>query len=133
MVFGTMFAGVLLNYVMPEQAFELFSSVTVFALVCAWGSIVISHLRFRKLKIQRGEDHLIAYKMPFFPYGNYIALAFLVAVLVGIAILPDMRMSLVVSAVWVFVVFIAYKFYVKNETASTSITSETANAKDLPA
>lgn len=132
MVFGTMFAGVLLNYVMPEQAFELFSSVTVFALVCAWGSIVISHLRFRRLKIRRGEEHLIAYKMPFFPYGNYIALAFLVAVLVGIAILPDMRMSLVVSAIWVFVVFIAYKFYVKNDTVSTTVTAETANAKDLP-
>ncbi|SOY70350.1 amino acid permease [Cupriavidus taiwanensis] len=113
LVFATMFAGVLLNYLMPEKAFELFSSITVFALVCAWTSIVVSHLRFRKLKMQAGQAHSLSYKMPFFPYGNYIALAFIAAVLVCIAILPDMRMSLMVSAAWVAIVFVAYKFYTR--------------------
>ncbi|WP_427307451.1 amino acid permease [Cupriavidus sp. H39] len=113
LVFATMFAGVLLNYLMPEKAFELFSSITVFALVCAWTSIVVSHLRFRRLKIQTGQADCLSYKMPFFPYGNYIALAFIAAVLVCIAILPDMRMSLIVSASWVGIVFVAYKFYTR--------------------
>ncbi|SPK75898.1 Uncharacterized amino acid permease YtnA (plasmid) [Cupriavidus taiwanensis] len=113
LVFATMFAGVLLNYLMPEKAFELFSSITVFALVCAWTSIVVSHLRFRKLKMQAGQAHSLSYKMPFFPYGNYIALAFIAAVLVCIAILPDMRMSLMVSAAWVAIVLVAYKFYTR--------------------
>ncbi|KHK50947.1 D-alanine/D-serine/glycine permease [Ralstonia sp. A12] len=115
LVFATMFAGVVLNYVMPDQAFELFSSVTVFALVCAWASIVISHLNFRKIRIQNGQEGKLTYKMPFYPYSNYIALAFVAAVMVCIAILPDMRMSLVVSGVWVFVVFIAYRFYTRND------------------
>lgn len=114
LVFATMFAGVILNYVMPEQAFELFSSVTVFALVCAWSSIVISHLNFRKIRIQTGQADKLTYKMPFYPYSNYIALAFVAAVMVCIAILPDMRMSLVVSGVWVFAVYIAYRFYTRN-------------------
>ncbi|WP_027797032.1 amino acid permease [Paraburkholderia acidipaludis] len=131
MVFATMFAGVLLNYFMPGQAFELFSSVTVFALVCAWGSIVISHFGFRKARRQRGDEGQIAYRMPFYPYSNYIALIFLAAVLVGIAILPDMRISLVVSAVWVFVVFIGYKFYVRNESPCTSVSVEAGDAKDM--
>ncbi|MDR5809212.1 amino acid permease [Caballeronia sp. LZ019] len=130
MVFGTMFAGVLLNYLMPEQAFELFSSVTVFALVCAWGSILISHLRFRKLKIRNGEVDKLSYKMPFYPYSNYIALLFVGAVLVGIAILPDMRMSLVVSAVWVAVVYVAYRFYVRNDASETSANGELGEVKD---
>ncbi|WP_371884487.1 amino acid permease [Caballeronia sp. S22] len=131
MVFVTMFAGVGLNFMMPEQAFEIFSSVTVFALVCAWGSIVISHLRFRKLKIQNGEADQISYKMPFYPYGNYIALFFIAAVMVGISILPDMRMSLVVSAIWVFVVYIAYRFYVRKEAAQDAANAEPAEVKDL--
>jgi AAT family amino acid transporter len=131
MVFATMFAGVLLNYIMPEQAFELFSSVTVFALVCAWGSIVISHLRFRKMKTSNGEDGHLSYKMPFYPYSNYLALLFVGAVLVGIAILPDMRMSLLVSAVWVAVVFMAYKFYVRKETARAKGGAEAGEARDL--
>lgn len=113
LVFATMFAGVLLNYLMPEKAFELFSSITVFALVCAWTSIVVSHLCFRKIRMQTGHVDSLSYKMPFFPYGNYIALAFITAVLVCIAILPDMRMSLIVSAAWVAIVFVAYKFYTR--------------------
>lgn len=111
LVFATMFAGVLLNYVMPDKAFELFSSVTVFGLVCAWTSIVVSHLKFRRIRIANGQADSIVYKMPFFPYGNYIALAFVTAVMVCIAILPDMRMSLAVSAAWVLVVYVAYRFY----------------------
>ncbi|WP_322094315.1 amino acid permease [Paraburkholderia bannensis] len=130
MVFVTMFAGVLLNYFMPEQAFELFSSVTVFALVCAWGSIVISHLRFRKLRVRAGTDGQIAYRMPFYPYSNYLALAFVAAVLVGIALLPDMRMSLVVSAVWVFVVYVAYRFYVGKDAANAAQDADVPNRRD---
>ncbi|KAF7959301.1 D-alanine/D-serine/glycine permease [Cupriavidus sp. UYMU48A] len=118
LVFATMFAGVLLNFVMPEKAFELFSSVTVFALVCAWSSILVSHLRFRKLRIHMGQADKLTYKMPFFPYGNYIALVFVAAVLACIAILPDMRMSLLVSAVWVGVVYLAYRFYTRDGRAA---------------
>jgi AAT family amino acid transporter len=117
LVFATMFAGVLLNFVMPEKAFELFSSVTVFALVCAWTSILVSHLRFRKLRVQAGQADTLTYKMPFFPYGNYIALIFVAAVLACIAVLPDMRMSLLVSAVWVGIVYVAYRFYTREERA----------------
>ncbi|MBN3779132.1 amino acid permease [Burkholderia sp. Ac-20345] len=133
MVFATMFAGVLLNYVMPEQAFELFSSVTVFALVCAWGSIVISHLRFRKIRIANGEADKLTYKMPFYPYSNYIALCFVAAVMACIAILPDMRMSLVVSAVWVAFVYGVYRFYIRNEATRTDAACESCDPKDLPA
>lgn len=124
LVFGTMFAGVLLNYFMPEQAFELFSSVTVFGLVCAWTSIVVSHLKFRKVRIQNGQVDQLTYKMPFFPYGNYIALAFVAAVMTCIAFLPDMRMSLVVSGVWVAVVFVAYKFYTRKERMAAAVAVE---------
>lgn len=113
LVFTLMFCGVFLNYLMPEQAFEIFSSVTVFGLVCAWSSIVISHLKFRRVRIENGQEGSIVYKMPFFPYGNYIALAFIAAVVLCMAFLPDMRISLVVSAVWVAVVFVAYRFYTR--------------------
>lgn len=111
LVFGTMFVGVLLNLLMPEQVFDIFSSVTVFGLVCAWSSILISHLRFRRARIRAGEADRIRYRMPFYPYGNYLGLAFVVAVVVCIAILPDTRVSLAVSAAWVLVVYLAYRFY----------------------
>lgn len=123
LVFAAMFGGVLLNYLMPKQAFDVFSSVTVFGLVCAWGSIVIAHLKFRRMRIQNGTADAISYKAPFYPYGNYIALVFMAIVMASIAFLPDMRISLVVSAAWVAVVFIAYKFYTRadKQDVSTSV------------
>ncbi|QOV33220.1 amino acid permease [Streptomyces ferrugineus] len=113
LVFVTVFGSVLLNALMPEQVFEIFSSVTVYGLACAWASIAISHLRFRRIRIQNGQEDQIRYKMPFFPYGNYLALVFIAAVLVCIALLPDMRTSLLVSGGWVLVVFIAYTVHTR--------------------
>lgn len=115
LVFATMFGGVLMNYLMPENAFALFSSVTVYGLICAWASIVISHLRFRKIRIENGQADQISYKMPFYPYSNYFALFFMAVVVACMAILPDMRLSLLVAAVWICIVYAAYRIYVKKD------------------
>ncbi|MGI5467380.1 amino acid permease [Streptomyces sp. CA-132043] len=114
LVFGTVFASVLLNFLLPDQVFEIFASVTVYGLVCAWASIMISHLRFRRIRIRDGREDQIRYKMPFYPYGNYLALAFVAVVLVCIGILPETRTSLLVSGGWVLVVFIAYKLHTRS-------------------
>jgi AAT family amino acid transporter len=124
MVFGTMFAGVGLNFLMPDQVFQIFSSVTVFGLICAWGSIVISHLRFRKIRAREGRLDEIKYKMPFAPYSNYIALAFIAWVTVCLAISPDDRVSLYVSAGWVLVVYIAYRIYTRRGSKDTLPTED---------
>ncbi|WP_416980744.1 amino acid permease [Streptomyces sp. T028] len=113
LVFVTVFGSVLLNALMPEQVFSIFSSVTVYGLACAWASIAISHLRFRRIRIQNGQENQIRYRAPFYPYANYLSLVFVAAVMVCIAILPDMRTSLYVSGSWVLVVFIAYKIHTR--------------------
>ncbi|MFF2509349.1 amino acid permease [Streptomyces sp. NPDC058067] len=69
--FAAMGVSVLLNFLMPAQVFTVFSSVTVYGLVCAWASIVISHLRFRRIRIRNGQADRIRYKMPLYPYGNF--------------------------------------------------------------
>jgi amino acid transporter, AAT family len=51
-------------------------------------------------------------------------------VLVGIALLPDMRMSLVVSAVWVAVVYVAYRFYVGKSAADAAQDADVGNPQD---
>ncbi|MET9080849.1 amino acid permease [Streptomyces sp. NPDC004237] len=112
-VFVTMGVGVVLNFLMPDQVFTVFSSVTVYGLVCAWASIMISHLRFRRVRIENGQEDQIRYKMPLYPFSNYVALVFIATVLVCIAILPDMRTSLYVSGGWVLLVFIAYKLHTR--------------------
>ncbi|MEU7082884.1 amino acid permease [Streptomyces achromogenes] len=113
LVFATMFGSVLLNFLIPDQVFEIFSSVTVFGLLCAWSSIAVSHLRFRRIKRRDGQEGRIRYKMPFHPYGDYLALVFVATVLVCIAVLPETRSSLYVSGGWVLVVFLAYKVHTR--------------------
>jgi amino acid transporter, AAT family len=124
LVFASMLFGVLMNYLIPDKAFSLFASVTVFGLICNWSAILISHLKFRKMKIKNNEVDKLTYKMPFYPYSNYFALFFMAVVIVCMGFLPDMRMSLVVSAVWVVVVFIAYKFYTKKVIAKETLNEE---------
>ncbi|MFJ5760477.1 amino acid permease [Neobacillus sp. NPDC093182] len=114
LVFVSMLVGVIMNYFIPDSVFSLFASVTVFGLISAWSAILISHLKFRKIKIKNNEVDKLTYKMPFYPYGNYFGLFFMAVVIVCMGILPEMRMSLIVSAVWVALVFVAYKFYTKN-------------------
>lgn len=79
---------------------------------------MISHLNFRKIKIQNNEVDKLTFKMPLYPYGNYFALFFMALVMVIMGILPETRMSLIVSAVWVVIVFIAYKFYSKKNASN---------------
>ena len=127
LVFFLIFVGVLLNFMIPERVFEIFSSVTVFGLICNWSAITFSHLRFRKLRMQNGTADKIAFKSPFYPYADYLAIVFMVIVLACIAILPDMRISLLISAIWVGVVFVAYKFYTKKDkTTGSSLPAQPA-------
>ncbi len=128
LVFGSMLFGVLMNYFIPEKVFSLFASVTVFGLICNWSAILISHLKFRKIKIKNDEVDKLTYKMPFYPYSNYFSLFFMAMVIVCMGFLPDMRMSLVVSAVWVAIVFVAYKFYTKKDKKEDIINKENYSA-----
>ena len=132
LVFASMLVGVIMNYLIPESVFSLFASVTVFGLISAWSAILISHLKFRKIKIKNNEVDKLTYKMPFYPYSNYFGLFFMAVVIVCMGILPEMRMSLVVSAVWVAIVFVAYEFYTKKDTAK-DIAKDSLNEEDFGA
>ena len=108
-VFCTMFASVILNYFMPEQVFQLFSSVTVFAVLCNWSCIIFSHLKFRKLHELKGDAQDISFRSPWYPYSDYVAIVFMLIVVACMAIMPETRMSLVICAIWVAVVYGVYR------------------------
>lgn len=109
MVFAVMFASVLLNYFMPDQAFQIFSSVTVFAVLCNWSSIILSHLRFRRLHERKGDAQAISFPSPWYPYIDYVAIAFMLIVVACMAVIDEMRVALLICAIWVAVVYAVYK------------------------
>ncbi|AMB74701.1 aromatic amino acid transporter AroP [Pantoea ananatis] len=103
---------VLLNFLMPAEAFGLLMSLVVSALVINWAMISLAHLKFRKKKNQQGVT--TQFKAVLYPLGNWICLVFLAGILVLMAMTPGMAISVWLIPVWLIVLAIGY--FVKNKT-----------------
>lgn len=103
---------VLINYLMPGEAFGLLMSLVVSALVINWAMISLAHLKFRRKKDQQGVT--TRFKALLYPAGNWICLIFLAAILVLMATTPGMAISVWLIPVWLVILGIGY--FIKNQT-----------------
>ncbi|MFJ7667563.1 amino acid permease [Lysinibacillus sp. NPDC097195] len=99
---------VVLNYIVPEKVFIYISAVATVAVITSWMIILLAQLQFRKAKTKEEVDAL-KFKIPLYPLSTYIAIAFLLMVIVLMAFIPDMRVALYVAPVWFLILFIGYK------------------------
>ena len=99
---------VVLNYVVPEQVFTYISAVATVAVITSWMIILLAQIQFRKSK-SKEEVAALQFKIPFFPISTYIAIAFLLMVVILMAFIPGMRVALYVAPVWFFLLFVGYK------------------------
>ncbi|ETT02919.1 putative transport protein YifK [Providencia alcalifaciens PAL-3] len=97
-------AGSSLNYIIPnpEQVFVYVYSASVLPGMVPWLVILTSQLHFRKQNQQQMAGH--TFKSILFPWVNYATLLFLACVLVGMAINPETRLSLIVGAIFLLTV-----------------------------
>ncbi|HEY2422359.1 MAG TPA: amino acid permease [Neobacillus sp.] len=114
--------GVVLNYLVPAKVFTWVTSIATFGAIWTWGIILLSQLRYRR-SLKSVEVKALKYKMPFFPYASYIALAFLAFVIGLMAYNPDTRIALVIGPLFlIFLVSIYYlKGFHKREEIETSV------------
>ncbi|PHP92357.1 aromatic amino acid transporter AroP [Pantoea agglomerans] len=103
---------VLINYLMPGEAFGLLMSLVVSALVINWAMISLAHLKFRRKKDQQGVT--TRFKALLYPAGNWICLIFLAAILVLMATTPGMAISVWLIPVWLVILGVGY--IIKNQT-----------------
>lgn len=103
---------VLINYLMPGEAFGLLMSLVVSALVINWAMISLAHLKFRRKKDQQGVT--TRFKALLYPVGNWICLIFLAAILVLMATTPGMAISVWLIPVWLVILGVGY--IIKNQT-----------------
>jgi L-asparagine permease len=73
--------GVVLNYLVPSQVFEIVLNIASLGIVSTWSFIVICQMMLRRA-IKRGEAADIDFRMPFAPFTSWLTLAFLFSVLV---------------------------------------------------
>lgn len=77
--------GSVLNAVVPSDAFEIALEASALGVVYTWGTIFFCQLRLRRL-CDRGVVPPSPFRMPGSPWTSYIGIAFLILVVVGMAI-----------------------------------------------
>lgn len=89
---------VALQYVVAEGVFVIISSVATFCFLYIWGIITICHMKFIRKRPDLAAKSI--FKMPLFPFLNYLVLAFFAFVIVTLAFNPATRVALFVTPVW---------------------------------
>lgn len=99
--------GALLSYLMPENAFNVVTTISAICFIWVWSIILVSHLIYKK---RHPELHANSnFKAPFTPAINYIILAFFVFLLVIMGIAEATRMALFLTPLWFIMLFVFYK------------------------
>ena len=110
---------VILNAYLPGQVFGIVMSIAVLAIVINWIMILITHNKFRKT-LSAIEVENLKFKMPFYPYSNYITMGYLFMLLGLMAFLPSFKISLYLAPVWLGILIISYKIKSSREKANAS-------------
>jgi L-asparagine permease len=72
--------GVVLNYLVPKEAFDIAIAVASLGVVSTWATLIICQMRLRQ-KALRGEVARPSYRMPGAPYTGWLTLGFLALVI----------------------------------------------------
>ncbi|WP_346826173.1 amino acid permease [Serratia inhibens] len=110
---------VLINYLIPGRAFELLMALVVSALVINWAMISLAHLKFRAAKNREGVEP--KFKAFWYPFSNYLCLAFMAGILVIMYLTPGIQISVLLIPVWVAVLAIGYVIKQRSQRAASTV------------
>ncbi|MDN6768981.1 MAG: amino acid permease, partial [Bifidobacterium mongoliense] len=74
--------GVVLNIVLPSEAFEIIMNLAGIGIAGTWSAILLTHLAFLK-QVRQGKEVRPDYRMPGAPWTNYLSLTFFTLVVVS--------------------------------------------------
>ncbi|EOA3470072.1 amino acid permease [Enterococcus hirae] len=108
LVFSTIviFISVILNYVMPSEVFTLVSSIATTCFLFIWGILVYTHLKYRKSMLGKKEH---TFKMPFYPYSNFLVFAYMIFICLVLFLGKDTRIALLLTPIWFIGLLIIYR------------------------
>ena len=109
---------VVLNYVMPESVFIMITSISTFCFIYIWAIIVVCHIKYRKTNPELAKQS--TFKMPLYPFVNYLILAFFVFILVVLALQSDTRIALMFTPFWFILLWAFYSMLGPNEDDETT-------------
>ena len=109
---------VVINYVAPKDALVLLFALVVASLMINWALISLTHIKFRKAM---GEQGVVpSFKTFWFPFSNYLCLAFMLMIICVMLAIPGVRASVYAIPVWVGIIYVAYRLRLNNAKAVTA-------------
>lgn len=99
---------ILINKVIPKEAFSILMSLVVSSLIINWVMISYTHLKFRRSK----DTEKTKTKFPsiFYPVSNCICFIFLLGIL-SIMWMTNMKVSVELIPIWLGILFVCYKVF----------------------
>jgi len=76
--------GVVLNYLVPSQVFEIVLNMASLGIIASWAFIMVCQMRLRKA-IREGKAEKVSFRLPGAPVTSWLTLLFLASVLVLMA------------------------------------------------
>ena len=104
---GITLLAAVLNYLLPDEVFMYMMAIVTGAVVTSWGLIVLTHLKFRQHCNKAGITP--KFKALFYPFANYLCLAFLAGILILMATMDDMRPAVIIIPIWILIIWFFYK------------------------
>ncbi len=109
---------VVLNYVMPESVFIMITSISTFCFIYIWAIIVVCHLKYRKQRPALAKQS--TFKMPLYPFMNYLILAFFLFILVVLALQSDTRIALMFTPFWFILLWAFYSMLAPSDESNNN-------------
>lgn len=104
---------VVLNYVMPSHVFNLIAGISTACFLFIWAVILVCHLRYLKVTKETNGTRP-KFKLPFGRIANYTSLVFLALIVVILGILPDTRISLIITPLWFISLYVIFNLKFKS-------------------
>ena len=102
-------------------------SLVVATLVINWAMISYSHLKFRQHMSRTGQQSL--FKALWYPYGNYLCLAFVMLIIGVMLMIPGIRVSVYAIPVWLVLMWAFYLIRNKRHADAESMAQRTSIIK----
>ncbi|MBK5412932.1 amino acid permease [Pseudomonas sp. TH34] len=109
---AALLGGVVLNYLIPENVFLVIASIATFATVWVWLMILVTQVAMRR-SMTKEQIAELKFPVPFWPYAPAAAIVFMLFIFGVLGYFPDTQAALMVGAVWIVLLIVAYLLWVK--------------------
>lgn len=102
----------LITLIIGDQAFNFISSTSTSMFLIIWCLMTLTHMAYRR---KTPEDQLSDYKMPGFPYLDYLILAFFILMIILLLVLPSHRIPMIAAMIIFIVLYTISKIWDKEK------------------